>query len=147
MLGAVTALLASSQPARSVSRLSILTSLAGRRPLAPVRPRVVVVGIAAMSTGTAFLAVATVGGEGGGAPNLCVGISVLGGLGLLFGSSAVAPAVVGLFDPLARRFRGSPLLALRSLGRQRARTGAVVAAVCAAAALGRGRQRHPGLGG
>lgn len=140
-LGVATALVASYQPARSVSRLSILTSLAGRRPLAPVRRRVVLAGVAAMATGTGFLAVATVGGEGrsegssSGSMNLWAAIAVLGGLGLLFGSSAVAPALVGVFDPLAKRFRGSPHLALRSLGRQRARTGAVVAAVCAAAAL------------
>lgn len=140
-LGVLTALLASYQPARTVSRLSILTSLAGRRPLAPVRRRVVLLGLAVMAVGTAFLGVATVGaegsagGEGGGSDNLWVGIAVLGGLGLLFGSSAVAPALVGVFDPLARRFRGSPMLALRSLARQAARSGAVVAAVCAAAAL------------
>lgn len=136
VLGALTALVAAYQPARSVTRLSILTSLAGRRPLAPVPRRVVLAGLAAMAAGTAFLAVATIGGEGGsGDAELWVGIGVLGGLGLLFGSVAVAPAVVGIFGPLATRLRGSPRLALRSLGRQRARTGAVVGAVCAAAAL------------
>ena len=141
VLGVVTALAASSQPARSVSRLSVLTALAGRRPLAPVRRRVVLIGVLAMGTGTALLAVATVGGEGRndiGSPdntNLWASVAVLGGLGLLFGSSAVAPALVGVFDPLSRRLRGTPHLALRSLGRQRARTGAVVAAVAAAAGL------------
>jgi len=141
LLGVVTALAASSQPARSASRLSVLTALAGRRPLAPVRRRVVLLGILAMATGTALLAVATVGGEGRndlGSPdntNLWASVAVLGGLGLLFGSSAVAPALVGVFDPLSRRLRGTPHLALRSLGRQRARTGAVVAAVAAAAGL------------
>ena len=138
VLGASTALLASAQPARTVSRLSILSSLAGRRPLAAVPRRVVLLGITAMAAGTGFLAVATVGGQGSQGPqgrDLWAGIGVLGGLGLLFGSAAVAPAVVSLFDPMARRLRGSPLLALRSLGRQRARTGAVVAAVAAAASL------------
>lgn len=140
-LGVLTAVLASAQPARSVSRLSILTALAGRRPLAPVRRRIVLLGLVAMAIGTAFLAVATVGAQGSandpGEPSgdLWVGIAVLGGLGLLFGCAALAPAVVGSFEPLGRRLRGSPLLALRSLGRQRARTGAVVAAVCASAAL------------
>lgn len=142
VLGTLTALAAAYQPARSVSRLSILTSLAGRRPLVPVRRRVVLLGLVAMATGTAFLGVATVGAEGTsdqsgqpGDPTLWVGIAIVGGLGLLFGASAVAPGVVGAFDPLSKRLRGGPLLALRSLGRQRARTGAVVAAACATAAL------------
>lgn len=140
-LGILTAVMASHQPARSVSRLSIITSLAGRRPIAPVRRRVVLAGVAVMATGTGFLAVATVGSDSSASPNqqggfdLWAAIAVLGGLGLLFGSAAVAPGLVGIFDPIARRLRGSPLLALRSLGRQRARTGAVVAAVAAAAAL------------
>ena len=144
-LGVVAAVAASVQPARSVSRLSILTSLAGRRPLAPVPRRIVVLGVVAMAAGLGFLALSTLGAQGGGGavgggggggnPNVWAAVAVLGGLGLLFGSSAFAPALVGRLDPLARRARGSAHLAMRSLGRQRARTGAVVAAVCAAAAL------------
>ena len=140
VLGVVTALLASLQPARSVSRLSVLTSLAGRRPLAPVRPRVVLLGLTMSAAGTALLAVASVGAQASADDpeqrmGLWAGLAVLGGLGLLFGSTALAPAAVGALTPLGRRLRGSAFLALRSLGRQRARTGAVVAAVCAAASL------------
>lgn len=53
---------------------------------------------------------------------LWAGLAVLGGLGRLFGSTAVAPAAVGALTPLGRRLRGSAFLALRNLGRQRART-------------------------
>ena len=61
--------------------------------------------------------------------------AILGGIAVLLGACAIAPAYVSVLEPAAHRVRGSRRLAMRSLARQRTRTGAVVSAIAAAAAL------------
>ena len=61
--------------------------------------------------------------------------AIAGGIAVLMGACAVAPAYVSVLEPAATRARGSGRIAMRSLARQRTRTGAVVSAIAATGAL------------
>jgi putative ABC transport system permease protein len=134
-----TATLAALVPAWSITRISVVEALAGRRPLPPYPARLVIGGAGAAAVGLALLAAATIGATQEGAPLdgstwLFVGIAVAGTVAILLGTCAGAPGVVARLSPLASSLRGVPRLAVRSIVRQRTRSGAVVAAVAVVAA-------------
>lgn len=135
MVGVVAATVAALVPARTITRIPTLTALAGRRPMPPVRRRVVVAGTAAVVVGLALLGVAVIGARPGRDREMWAGVAIAGGVLELLGTCAVAPKVVSFMEPLAARTKGAWRLASRSLARQRSRTGAVVSAVAAAAGL------------
>ncbi len=134
-IGVVAATLAALIPARSAARLPTLAALAGRRPLAPVPRRLVVLGVGGVAAGLSLLGLAVLGSASGSSGDVWVFVAILGGVCELLGACAIAPALVARLEPLAGRVRGSWRLAARGLARQRTRTGAVVSAVAAAGAL------------
>lgn len=126
-------------PARVALRTSVLQALSGRRPVGPYPAKLVARGGIAVAAGLVLLAVATVGAQGLNGGNdsglwLFVVTGVVGALGVILGTCAVSPAIVGKLEPLASHLRGTARLAARSIARQRTRTGAVVAAVAVVAA-------------
>lgn len=135
VLGVTAATLAALVPARTTARIPVLAALAGRRPLHPVPGWLTVTGMAVGAAGLGLLGLAALGANSGEGGPVWVLTAVIGGVALLLGACAVAPGYVSVLEPLAGRLRGSSRLAARSLARQRARTGAVVSAVCATSAL------------
>jgi putative ABC transport system permease protein len=135
IVGVAAASVAALIPAWSVTRISTLAALSGRRPLRPVRPRVTAGGLAAITVGLGLMALAVLGSRTGDDQNVWAFVAVLGGVLELLGACAVAPAVVARLERLAGHSRGAWRLAARGLARERARTGAVVSAVAAAGGL------------
>jgi putative ABC transport system permease protein len=133
--GVLTATIAAALPARTAARIPTLQAMAGRRPLSRVPRRVTLGGIAAVAAGLGLLALAVLGSQGGRFNGTWAGIVVVGGVLELLGACATAPVLVARLEPLSSRLRGTGRLAARSLARQRTRSGAVIAAVCAAGAL------------
>ncbi len=135
VLGVTAATLAALVPARTTARIPVLAALAGRRPLNPVPGWLTATGMLVGAAGLGLLGLAALGANSGEGGTVWVLTAVIGGVAILLGACAVAPGYVSVLEPLAGRLRGSSRLAARSLARQRARTGAVVSAVCATSAL------------
>jgi putative ABC transport system permease protein len=137
LLGVATATIAALVPARTSTRIPVLAALSGRRPLARVPRWLPVAGALVIGGGLALLALAVVGSNNvqGNEGQVWVLTAVVGGVAVLLGACAVAPAYVSVLEPIATRLRGSSRLATRSLARQRTRTAAVVSAVAATTAL------------
>lgn len=134
-MGILATTIAALIPARTTSRIPVLAALAGRRPLGRVPHRLTASGVVAFAGGLGLLAVAVIGSTGDGQSTLWTATAIVGSIAMLLGASAIAPALVGLLEPLASRLHGPWRFAARSLVRQRTRTGGVVAAVCATSAL------------
>jgi putative ABC transport system permease protein len=131
-IGAATA--AALVPAFGASRVSVLRALAGRRPLGRVSRGQTMAGLGLGATGLGMLGV--VANAGNSASNLLVSVgAVLGPVLLLFGVCLGAPAYVTVLRPIAVRLRGPWRLAARSLTRQRTRTSAMLAGICAISAV------------
>ena len=137
----VVATIASLVPSRSLARTSVLTALAGRRPVPPVRRRQVPIGVAAVLVGCAGLWVsvaaaraADLGTARAMAPELVLAAG--SGLVLLGGMCAVCPVLIAMLARVGSRAGGSKRLAVRSLGRHRARSAALLASVVAVVAAG-----------
>ena len=137
VMGTIATTVAALVPARSISRVPVLAALAGRRPLGRVPRGLSLAGGIAVSGGLALLGLAVLGstGDSSDGNSVWTATAVAGGLGVLLGASALAPAFVSVLEPFASRLRGPWRFAARSLVRQRTRTGAVVSAVCATSAL------------
>ena len=139
LLGVVTATIAALLPARTTSRVPVLTALAGRRPLGKVPRWLPISGVCVATGGLGLLALAVIGARGNngarGSGTVWALTAIVGGVAVLLGACAVAPAYVSALEPAASRTRGSARIAVRSLARQRTRTGAVVSAIAATAAL------------
>jgi putative ABC transport system permease protein len=141
VIGVAAATIAALVPARTTSRIPVLAALAGRRPLTKVPRWVTVAGFASIASGLSLLGLAVIGAtrtNGPGTQNeqdIWAATAVLGGMAVLLGACAIAPAYVSLLDRVASRLSGSWRFAARSLARQRTRTGAVVSGLCAAGAL------------
>ena len=134
----VAATLAAVVPARGASRVSVLSALAGRRPLGRVSRHHTAVGLVVAATGLGCLgAVAWAGRDGvnSGSVGPLSLVAVAGPVLLLLGMCAAAPAYVTVLQPVATLTRGPWRLAARSLFRQRTRTSALVAAIAAISAL------------
>lgn len=135
-LGVGAATLAALVPARTTIRVPVLAALAGRRPLGRVPRWVTVAGMCTAAGGLSLLGLAVVGGSNATSHGeVWVLTAILGGMAVLLGACATTPALVSVLEPLAGRLAGTWRLAARSLARQRTRTSAVVAGVCAASAL------------
>lgn len=133
--GAIAATLAALLPARSLATTSVLSALAGRRPIRPVDPRTVTVGVMSFMSGLFLLAVATVGGRSGNNGNLFALVAVIGGLTILAGMCLAAPLAVSAATAVASRLGTSWRLSGRSLHRTRWRSAAVVTAIAVAGAF------------
>lgn len=135
-LGVAAATLAALVPARTTARIPVLAALAGRRPLRPVPAWLPFTGVAVGIAGLALLGLSVLGANDATSGGTVWALTAIaGGVAVLLGACAVAPAYVSVLEPLAGRVRGASRLAARSLARQRTRTGAVVSAVCATSAL------------
>lgn len=136
VIGVLAAVIAAAQPARSASRLSVLSALAGQRPASPVARWVVPTGLASFVAGLLMLATATSSANdpSGDSTQLTL-LAIAGGVSVLLGACSVAPLVVTQMERAGAHLRGTWRLAARSLVRQRARTSGVIAAIAAATAL------------
>jgi putative ABC transport system permease protein len=128
LLAVVTAVAAASRPGRSAARMPVVAALSGRPAPARARRRIAGPGLALLAAGLGCLA--SSGGwdaslhHGTGALLLLAGIVATSAGGLVLAPLGVAvPAAAARRAPVAVR------LALRDLGRYRARTGAALAAV------------------
>jgi putative ABC transport system permease protein len=133
--GVIAATLAALLPARSLATTSVLSALAGRRPIRPVNPRTVIVGVVSFVSGLFLLAVATAGGSNGNDGNLFALVAVIGGLAILVGMCLGAPLAVSASTAVAARLGPSWRLSGRSLHRTRWRSAAVVTAIAVAGAF------------
>jgi len=119
-------------PARSASRIPVLSALAGRRPVA-VPPRwLVPVGIGLFGFGLFLLAAVASSQDGG---NFSAAMAVLGALGILFGIVCASPLIVAWIGSVGSRRGGVVRIASRSLGRSRMRSAGVLTAVATVAAI------------
>ena len=137
VMGTVATTIAALVPARTTSRIPVLAALAGRRPLGRIPRGLTVGGLVSVVAGLGLLGLAVLGSTGNSTSggSVWTATAVVGGIGVLLGASAVAPALVGVLEPIASRLHGPWRFAARSLVRQRTRTGGVVSAVCATSAL------------
>ena len=127
VLAVLAALYASSRPARAIARIPIVVALSGR----PAPPRQI---RRSATPGIVFLVVAFLllgysgstnkGNGSGGAPELVFGIVLL-----VPGLILLAPFFLSATATLASRLPVAPRLALRDLGRYRARSGSALAAI------------------
>ncbi len=131
--GTIAALL----PARSLATTSVLSALAGRRPIRPVKARTVTAGVICFSSGLFLLAVATAAAEGsnGNDGDLFALVAVLGGVGVLAGMCLASPLAITVATAVAARLGASWRLSGRSLYRTRWRSAAVVTAIGVAGAF------------
>ncbi|MCU1359859.1 MAG: hypothetical protein JWN99_1148 [Ilumatobacteraceae bacterium] len=154
---AITALLTSTLaaivPTRDLARTSVLAALGGRRPVAKVRPRQVRFGAVLIACGLVglWLAVSSardVNDSGGSGMGAAVALAAGGGLAVLAGMCCVCPVIVDLVARLGSHRRGSVRLAARGLGRHRARSAALMAAIAAigAAAMAAGATAEQSFG-
>ena len=122
-LAVVATYFASARPARAISRLSVVAALSGR----PAPPKQVhrsaIPGIILLVIAGFALSYAGSSNGGGGAPEL------LGGLiALVIGVILLAPTFLSVLAKLAAHTPIAARLALRDLGRYRARSGSALAA-------------------
>lgn len=122
----VAATLAALVPARSASRIPVLSALAGRRPVAQPPQWLAPVGLAVFCAGL-FLMAAAASVENAG--DLVAAVAILGALGVVFGMVCASPLIVAAVARVGGRRGGVIRLASRSLGRARARSAAVLTAI------------------
>jgi putative ABC transport system permease protein len=127
VLAVVAAYIASSRPARAVTKVPIVMALSGR----PAPPRQIhrsaIPGIVLLVAAFLLLGYSgsTVGGSGnGGAPELLLGLVLL-----MPGLILLAPFLLSLTGRVGRRAPIAARLALRDLARFRARSGSALAAI------------------
>lgn len=122
------ATIAALAPTRALTRVSVLSALAGRRPVGVV-PKWLTRGGAALFVGgvlvTAIATRAGADGGGGGAGMLVA----LGMIAAVLGVCGLAPRIVDRFGALMSRRGGSVRLAARSMTRHRPRSAAVLASL------------------
>jgi putative ABC transport system permease protein len=124
VLAVLATYLAASRPARAVTRLSIVAALSGR-PAPPKQvhrsalPGIVLAVIAAF-----LLSYSGSNSNGGGAPELVFGL-----VALIVAVILLSPLFLAVLARLAKRTPIAARLALRDLGRYRARSGSALAAI------------------
>ncbi len=132
--GVIAAMTAAWFPARSAAKVSVLSALAGRRPMKSVPKRMVPIGAGLFGSGILILALVAAAAKSGSG-NAAAAAAVLGGVLVLAGACCVSPAIVSILEPLAARIGGAARVAARSVGRARARSAAVVTALAVASAI------------
>jgi putative ABC transport system permease protein len=137
--GVAAATIAALLPARSLANTSVLSALAGRRPIRPVQARTVTAGVICFVAGLFLLAVATAAASGPGVDsgdgNLFALVAILGGLGVLAGMCLASPLAITSSTAVASKLGASWRLSGRSLYRTRWRSAAVVTAIGVAGAF------------
>ncbi len=126
---------AAAVPARSASRIPVMSALAGRRPLGELPSWLVKVGLVLLGAGLGLTAVASVGINGSATSNsddVWALMIVLGVVGVVLGMCCATPLLIERIGLLGKRASLSWRLALRSLARSRTRSSAVVAAIAVA---------------
>lgn len=124
------ATMAAAVPARSASRVPLMAALAGRHPAGNPPPWLVPTGVALFAGGLGLVAVAALGGQGANASDhTWAALAVIGATAMVFGVCCASPLVVARLGRLGRRSSLAWRMALRSLGRSRTRSAAVVAAI------------------
>lgn len=130
LFAVVVVLVAAIGPARASARVPVLAALAGRRPLAPARGRVPLVGIVVFVAGC-FATGWAVGSDSTDRPSLLILAVAL----TLAGVILCTPYLIGMLERVGSQVPGSRRLALRALARQRSRSGPMAAAIMAAGCL------------
>jgi putative ABC transport system permease protein len=136
--GALAATVAAFVPSRSITKVPVLTALAGRRPLGAVPRWLVPTGLATFAGGLALVSIAAAAQSDTATSSdrhLFALVAVVGGLGVLFGMCCSTPAIIAALGPIGERSRGTARLAVRSTARVRSRSAAIVTAIAAAGAL------------
>lgn len=120
-------------PARSASRIPVLSALAGRRPVSTPPRWMAPIGSASFLVGIFLL---------GGAASIDAGstdfpamLAVIGSLCVLAGIVCASPLIVAAVGSVGSRAGGVIRLAARSLGRSRSRSAAVLTAIATVGAL------------
>ncbi len=122
--------IAASVPARSAARVPVMSALAGRRPQATPPRWLVPTGLALTAGGLGLLVVAGTGARADSSNSFVWPLLVVVGVvGVVFGMICATPLVVASIGRLGRSSPLSWRFALRSLGRSRTRSAAVVAAL------------------
>jgi putative ABC transport system permease protein len=123
-LAVVATYFAASRPARSITRVPIVTALSGR----PAPPKQVhrsaVPGVALLVIGGFLLSYSGSSGNGGGAPELVFGL-----IAIIAAVILLSPLFLAMLATLGRRAPVAMRLALRDLARYRARSGSALAAI------------------
>ena len=123
-LAVVATYFAASRPARSITRVPIVTALSGR----PAPPKQVhrsaVPGVALLVIGGFLLSYSGSSGNGGGAPELVFGL-----IAIIAAVILLSPLFLAMLARLGRRAPIAVRLALRDLARYRARSGSALAAI------------------
>lgn len=127
LLCVIVGTLAAFWPARTAARSSVLSALAGRRPLPKLRARLPLLGLVTFGVGTAVSAYGSARGSRG--DELPDGVLALAGLAVVLGGVLVAPAAVVAIGKLGAKLRGTGRLAARGIARDRTRYAAVIGAV------------------
>jgi hypothetical protein len=139
VLGTFAGVVAAWQPARTASRVPVLSALAGRRPAPPLAVRIPLTGAVCWGVGAISLLVAqraNLDGDGEGILAASTPfLAIVGTLLFAFGGLGLAPMLVVLLGRAASRARGTLRLAIRGITRQRTSAAASVAAVGVALAL------------
>ena len=135
--GIAAATIAALLPARSLANTSVLSALAGRRPIRPVQARTVTAGVICFVSGLFLLAVAAAAtnGSDGSDGTLFALVAILGGLGVLAGMCLASPLAVTAATTITSRLGASWRLSGRSMYRTRWRSAAVVTAIGVAGAF------------
>jgi putative ABC transport system permease protein len=126
-LGLVTGVLAALVPARSASRVNVVTALAGRRGTLRTAKRWPVIGFALIGLGVGITAF---GAANDRRAQFIVGGAIVVELGMV----ACTAALVGLVGRLGTKLPATPRMTLRDAARNRGRTAPAVAAIMAAVA-------------
>lgn len=125
LLGVTAAAVSAWLPARTMAAIQTLQALAGRPPLTRVPLRLPIRGMVLIGLGCAFFALSIKSGPE---------VTVVAALCVMFGTLAIAPWAVAGLERLSARFSQTWRMASRSLARNRARSSAVVGAICAISA-------------
>jgi putative ABC transport system permease protein len=132
LTGIAAATIAASIPARTATRVPVISALAGRRPLGVVPRRLVPIGLCLFALGVFLLVVAASTTDGGDA---AAAAAVLGGLAVLAGTCCASPLAIDAMSRASAWVGRSWRFAGRSLARTRHRSAAVVTAIAVTAAV------------
>ncbi|MGD1012510.1 MAG: FtsX-like permease family protein [Acidimicrobiales bacterium] len=129
LLAPITTMLAARRPARSISRLPVVTALSGRPTEPQVSRRNAIVGAGVLAGGIVIVFAGGAAARGGGSGAFVV---ILGIAATCVGLFLVAQWVIGQLGLVAGRLPTAPRIALRDLSRYRSRSGAALGAICLA---------------